>query len=447
MHGGGPQAGHRRHARHRRRPHVESTAPGRRSKVYNHRSGLIRAQIQVGRRKGAPRPRIEQTTRLRILDYQTQCLLQTGPLGRPGRLETTLDVLPVVRLGIVRFAVVRTRWDTAESACSSIVHRPSSIAHRPSPIEMKWCNVPHGLWPRHGACRCRRWTVGPHHGSWGAVSLSGWWTSSPLLESCGRRRAGEKYDSGEGDAPSLSLFNAEDGKVHPPGNDATKTTRNASDDENDENDDDDDDENDENDENVPPSPRETDGPCATRAVLSEASPISGQANRNFKTGALRPSHVHPSHIIFHSSSRASSASRATRASRASRASRAYHNTHEMHLSNLRRIVLRFRPQDRSAREFLARVVCQRATNPDCEIDIHLHDCAPSVEVEFDTKEVVRLETEGMTAGDIVRLVSNKSKEREVMETFERAGWRKEVAVGGSEGNRNYAGVGVRIPRR
>lgn len=210
-------------------------------------------------------------------------------------------------------------------------------------------------------------------------------------------------------------------------------------------DDDTDNHNDADNDDVPPSPLETDGPWAT---------WSSDARETKKSEPSLPfSFLSP--LRFHTSSRLFTAFRAFRAFGASGVSkaRAHPTPHtprkSMQLGNLRRIVLRFRPQDRSAREFLARVVCQRATNPDCEIDIQLHDGAPSVEVEFDTKEVVRLETEGMTAGDIVRLVSNKSKEREVMETFQRAGWRKEMAVvGGPAGGKwNYAGVGVRIPRR
>ena len=96
---------------------------------------------------------------------------------------------------------------------------------------------------------------------------------------------------------------------------------------------------------------------------------------------------------------------------------------KLDLRQLSRIVVRFRPQDRSAREFLSRVVCQSGTNPDCKIEHALMsdnaDGTASVEVEFDTKEVVRLETDGMTVGDILRFVSNKSREREVTETFER----------------------------
>ncbi len=221
-------------------------------------------------------------------------------------------------------------------------------------------------------------------------------------------------------ALSLSLFRAEHGEIERC--DENSRRGNHVDDDNDD---------------IPPSPRETGSPYATRAVVSHAySSVTWTREKKVSvlfqailSRRLESSHVHP-YATIHIAA-------------------AYSTRQSMKLSNLRKIVLRFRPQDRSAREFLARVVCQRATNPDCEIDIQLHDDRPSVEVEFDTKEVVRLETEGMTAGDIVRLVSNKSKEREVMETFERAGWQKEMVVGGPEGSAswNYAGVGVRIPRR
>lgn len=122
------------------------------------------------------------------------------------------------------------------------------------------------------------------------------------------------------------------------------------------------------------------------------------------------------------------------------------------LRQLSRVVVRFRPQDRSAREFLSRVVCQSGTNPDCKIEHSLtvdDGVRPSVEVELDTKEVFRLETDGLTVGDIVRFVSNKSREREVTETFERAGWKKDAggATVCGERGRGYGGMWARIPRR
>lgn len=41
---------------------------------------------------------------------------------------------------------------------------------------------------------------------------------------------------------------------------------------------------------------------------------------------------------------------------------------KFNLKQLSRIFVRCRPEDTSAREFLARIVCQQETNPDCKIE-------------------------------------------------------------------------------
>ena len=41
------------------------------------------------------------------------------------------------------------------------------------------------------------------------------------------------------------------------------------------------------------------------------------------------------------------------------------------LQQFSRILVRCRPEDTSAREFLARIICQRETNQDCKIERQL----------------------------------------------------------------------------
>jgi hypothetical protein len=118
------------------------------------------------------------------------------------------------------------------------------------------------------------------------------------------------------------------------------------------------------------------------------------------------------------------------------------------LKQLSRILVRFRPKDTSAREFLSRILCQRSTNPDCKIDKELTEGGtPLVEVEFDSKEVIRLDPSSMTAADIVRLVSNKSSEMDMNKQLEAAGLSEHTFNIGNSKGAAFAGAQRKIPRQ
>ena len=114
--------------------------------------------------------------------------------------------------------------------------------------------------------------------------------------------------------------------------------------------------------------------------------------------------------------------------------------------------MQFRPEDRSAREFLSRIVCQRDTNPDCKIEQSLTvepGAAPVIEIEFDTKEVVRVDPVGMTVGEILRVVEGRGMEMETAKVLKKAGLegvRWDVGGEGGEGGNGWAGRGERVER-
>ena len=115
-------------------------------------------------------------------------------------------------------------------------------------------------------------------------------------------------------------------------------------------------------------------------------------------------------------------------------------TSRFSLKQLSRIFVQFRPEDRSAREFLSRIICQRGTNPECKIEQALTvepGAEPVIEIEFDTKEVVRVDPSGMTVGEILRVVEGRAMEMETASMLKKAGldgvrWETELG-GGQDG--------------
>ena len=118
------------------------------------------------------------------------------------------------------------------------------------------------------------------------------------------------------------------------------------------------------------------------------------------------------------------------------------------LKQLSRILIQFRPQDRSAREFLSRIVCQRGTNPDCKIEKELVVTGnPLIEIEFNTKEVVRLDPSEMTVSDIVRLVSDKSSEMDMIKQLKAAGLADHTFEIREARGASFVGEQTKIPRQ
>ena len=72
-----------------------------------------------------------------------------------------------------------------------------------------------------------------------------------------------------------------------------------------------------------------------------------------------------------------------------------------------------------------------------------------IEIEFDTKEVVRVEPAGMTVGDILRVVEGRAMEMETGKVLKKAGlegvrWE----VGGlGVGGRGWGGAWERVERQ
>ncbi|KAI8111378.1 hypothetical protein M9435_003879 [Picochlorum sp. BPE23] len=105
----------------------------------------------------------------------------------------------------------------------------------------------------------------------------------------------------------------------------------------------------------------------------------------------------------------------------------------------------------SAREFLARIICQQSTNPDCKIERKiLLKGDPKVEIEYDNKEVTKLETSGMTVDDIVNIVKNRADEMEMSAQLKAAGlsgytftstWKRDTK------GKDFVGSAHKIPRQ
>ncbi|KAL4439865.1 hypothetical protein ABPG75_002866 [Micractinium tetrahymenae] len=100
----------------------------------------------------------------------------------------------------------------------------------------------------------------------------------------------------------------------------------------------------------------------------------------------------------------------------------------MQLKQISRILVQFSPytgQARSAREFLARVTSRpaQATNPDCQVLARVRvKGEPFVEIEFDNKQVARIETGGLTIQQILEQVQSRTEEIDTMQKLKDAGF-------------------------
>lgn len=99
----------------------------------------------------------------------------------------------------------------------------------------------------------------------------------------------------------------------------------------------------------------------------------------------------------------------------------------MQLKQISRILVQFSPytgQARSAREFLARVTSTPAqlTNPDCQIKTRVRVKGDAfVEIEYDNKQVTRIDTGDMTVQQILEQVQSRAEEMDTMQKLKDAG--------------------------
>ncbi|KAI3431802.1 hypothetical protein D9Q98_010555 [Chlorella vulgaris] len=100
----------------------------------------------------------------------------------------------------------------------------------------------------------------------------------------------------------------------------------------------------------------------------------------------------------------------------------------MQLKQISRILVQFSPytgQARSAREFLARVSSRpaQASNPECTVQTNLRVKGdPFIEIEFDNKQMTRIDTAGLNIQQILEQVQSQAEEMDTMQKLKAAGF-------------------------